>query len=123
MGTKSVAHPQANGQVEAVNKTLKSTLKKRLEQAKGAWPEELPKAFWSYRTTARTTTGHSPFSMAYGFEAMIPVEVISVFVCINLCVTYQILCSFCVSLSQVKVELSNLIINWMFDILCLIAYF
>ena len=70
----SVAHPQANGQVEAVNKTLKSTLKKRLEQAKGAWLEELPKALWSYRTTARTTTGNSPFSMAYGFEAMIPVE-------------------------------------------------
>ena len=70
----SVAHPQKNGQVEAVNKTLKSTLKKRLEQAKGAWPEELPKALWSYRTTARTTTGHSPFLMAYGFKSMIPIE-------------------------------------------------
>ena len=50
-------------------------------------------------------------------------NLISVFVCINLCVTYQILCSFCVGLSQVKVKLLNLIINWMFDILCLIAYF
>ena len=38
----SVAHPQANGQVEAVNKTLKSSLKKKLEEAKGRWPEELP---------------------------------------------------------------------------------
>ena len=57
----SVAHPQTNGHVEAVNKMLKSTLKKRLGQVKGAWPEELPKALWSYRTTTRTTTGHSPF--------------------------------------------------------------
>ena len=38
----SVAHPQANGQVEAMNKMLKDTLKKRLEEAKGAWPEQLP---------------------------------------------------------------------------------
>ena len=34
----SVAHTHANAQVEAVNKTLKSTLKKRLEQAKGVTP-------------------------------------------------------------------------------------
>ena len=38
----SVAHPQENGQVEAVNKTLKSSMKKKLEEAKGKWPEELP---------------------------------------------------------------------------------
>ena len=30
----SVAYPQANGQVEAVNKTLKASLKKRLDEAK-----------------------------------------------------------------------------------------
>ena len=31
----SVAYPQANGQVEAVNKTLKASLKKRLDETKG----------------------------------------------------------------------------------------
>ncbi|KAK6139010.1 hypothetical protein DH2020_027247 [Rehmannia glutinosa] len=35
-------HPQSNGQVEAVNKILKYTLKARLEESKGNWPEELP---------------------------------------------------------------------------------
>ncbi|XP_062080455.1 uncharacterized protein LOC133785220 [Humulus lupulus] len=39
----SVAHPQANGQVEAFDKTLKATLKKKFEQAKDAWPKELAK--------------------------------------------------------------------------------
>ena len=49
----SVAHPQANGQVEAVNKTLKSSIKKRLEEVKGRWPEELPQVLWAYRTIVR----------------------------------------------------------------------
>lgn len=70
----SVAHPQDNVQVEAVNKMLRSNLKKRLQHAKRALPEELPNVLWSYTTMIRTTTGHSPFSMAYGFEVMIPVE-------------------------------------------------
>jgi transposase InsO family protein len=71
----SVVRPQGNGQVEAVNKNLKSSMKKRLEEAKGRWPQELPNVLWSYRTTARTSTGHTPFALAYGCEAMLPVEV------------------------------------------------
>ena len=71
----TVVHPQSNGQVEAVNKILKHNLKAKLESHKGAWPEELPHVLWAYRTTARTSTGETPFSMAYGAEAMVPVEV------------------------------------------------
>ena len=36
---------------------------------------ELPKVLWAYRTTSRTSTGETPFSMAYRIEVMIPVEV------------------------------------------------
>ncbi|XP_022859989.1 uncharacterized protein LOC111380608 [Olea europaea var. sylvestris] len=35
-------HPQANGQVEAVNKTSKHVLKRKLDVSKGAWVDELP---------------------------------------------------------------------------------
>ena len=35
------AYPQGNGQVEAVNKVIVSGLKKRLDDAKGRWVEEL----------------------------------------------------------------------------------
>jgi len=70
----AVAHPQANGQVEAVNKIIKSTIKKQLENAKSGWVDKLPFALWAYRTTHKTATGHTPFSLAYGSEAMIPVE-------------------------------------------------
>ncbi|PON45922.1 Ribonuclease H-like domain containing protein, partial [Parasponia andersonii] len=65
----------ANGQVEAINKILKQNIKTKLEEHKGAWPEVLPEVLWAYHTTQRTTTGDSPFSLAYGYEAMIPVEI------------------------------------------------
>ena len=71
----SPAHPQANEQVEAINKIIKDNLKVKLEKLKGVWVEELPYVLWAYRTTTRTSTGETPFSLAYGAEAMIPVEV------------------------------------------------
>ena len=36
------AYPQSNGQAEAVNKTILNGLKRRLDDAKGNWAEELP---------------------------------------------------------------------------------
>ncbi|XP_075645095.1 uncharacterized protein LOC142616093 [Castanea sativa] len=47
----------------------------KLDEAKGAWLEELPSVLWAYRTTARTPTGETPFRLTYGTEAVIPVEV------------------------------------------------
>ena len=35
------AYPQGNGQAEAVNKVIVNGLKKRLDEAKGTWVEEL----------------------------------------------------------------------------------
>ncbi|CAL8174202.1 unnamed protein product [Prunus armeniaca] len=47
----SPAHPQSNGQVEAMNKIIKKLLKWQLNKAKGAWPEKLPEALWAIRTS------------------------------------------------------------------------
>ncbi|CAL8992338.1 unnamed protein product [Prunus brigantina] len=71
----SPAHPQSNGQVEAINKIIKKTLKKKLGAAKGNWPEILPEALWSINTSYRRSTGETPFSLAFGTEAVVPVEV------------------------------------------------
>ena len=38
----SPGHPQANGQTEVTNRTLLKIIKTKLDDAKGAWPEELP---------------------------------------------------------------------------------
>ncbi|CAK9165889.1 unnamed protein product [Ilex paraguariensis] len=71
----SPAHPQANGQAEVMVRTVLRNLKTRLEKAKGLWVEELPGVLWAYRTTPRTPTGETPFSLAFGTEAVIPVEI------------------------------------------------
>ena len=68
------AYPQGNGQAKAVNKVIVSGLKKRLDDAKGKWVEELPHVFWTYRTTPRRFTGETLFSLTYGAEAIIPLE-------------------------------------------------
>ncbi|KAL6319119.1 hypothetical protein AAG906_011198 [Vitis piasezkii] len=68
-------YPQSNGQAEATNKTLINALKKRLEQAKGKWVEELPGVLWAYRTTPGRPTGNTPFALAYGMDAVIPTEI------------------------------------------------
>ena len=49
-------------------------LKKRLDNAKGKWVEELPHVLWTYRTTPRKSTGKTHFSMTYKAEAVIPLE-------------------------------------------------
>lgn len=61
--------------MKATNKMIVNCLKKRLEGAKGNWVEELPNILWAYRTTPRKSTGETTFSMTYGTEAVIPVEI------------------------------------------------
>ena len=68
------AYPQGNRQAEAVNKVIVSGLKKRLDDAKGKWVEELPHVLWMYRTTPHRSIGETPFSMTYGAEAVIHLE-------------------------------------------------
>ncbi|XP_050217456.1 uncharacterized protein LOC126668296 [Mercurialis annua] len=65
----------SNGMTEVTNRTILKGLKARLGQYDKQWLEELPKVIWAYRTTPRAGTGDTPFSLTYGCEAMIPVEI------------------------------------------------
>ena len=70
------AYPRGNGHVESINKTIVSGLKKkRLDDVKGKWVDELSHMLWTYCTMSRRLTGETPFSMTYGSEAVIPLEV------------------------------------------------
>ena len=56
------------------NRTLIKIIKAKLDEAKGAWSEELPNVLWAYRTIARTPIGETPFKLTYGTEVVISVE-------------------------------------------------
>ena len=49
--------------------------KKRLDKAKRKLVEELSHFFWTYRTTPRRSIRETPFSMTYGAEVIIPLEI------------------------------------------------
>lgn len=75
MTTSTPRYPQSNGLAESSNKTIINSIKKRLKTAKGKWVEELPSVLWANRTTPRTSTGQTPFSLVYGCEAVLPIEI------------------------------------------------
>ncbi|KAJ9547969.1 LOW QUALITY PROTEIN: hypothetical protein OSB04_020512 [Centaurea solstitialis] len=72
--TSTPRYPQSNGLAESSNKTIINSIRKRLKAAKGRWVEELPSVLWANRTTPRTSTGQTPFSLVYGCEAVLPIE-------------------------------------------------
>ncbi|CAL9031096.1 unnamed protein product, partial [Prunus brigantina] len=66
---------QGNGQAEATNKTILRILSKMVYEYQGSWSVHLPDALWAYRTSPRSATGFSPYSLVYGSEAISPVEI------------------------------------------------
>ena len=70
----SAYRPQTNGAVEAANKNIKRILRKMVETSKD-WSEKLPFVLWAYRTSFRNSIGSTPYSLVYGMEAVLPVEI------------------------------------------------
>jgi len=54
---------------------LLTGLKRRLEKAKGAWAEEVPRIVWAYHTKPQSSSMETPFNLVYGSDAMILVEI------------------------------------------------
>lgn len=75
----SVAYHEANGQTEVSNKIILNGLKKHFMNSKAAWVEKLPTTLWLYRTTSRSSTRETPFSLTYDIEAILPLEIISIY--------------------------------------------
>eukprot|EP00253_Pinus_taeda_P006407 PITA_06407 len=65
---------QANGQVEAVNGVLKTMIHRLVGNHKTNWHQILYLVLWAYRTSVKTTTSFTPFQLAYGLEAILPID-------------------------------------------------
>ena len=59
-----------NEAVEVANKNIKKIIDTYKD-----WHEKLPFALHAYRTAMQTSTGVTPFSLVYGMETFLPVEV------------------------------------------------
>ena len=71
----SPAHPQSNEQAEVTIRTFKAALKTKLEDLKGKWVEYLLEVLQSHRTTHKSATQDTLFTLAFGTKAVAPVEV------------------------------------------------
>ncbi|KAG8496733.1 hypothetical protein CXB51_007895 [Gossypium anomalum] len=59
---------------KAANKNIKKIIGKMTEMYKD-WYEKLSFALYAYRTYVKTSIGATPFSLVYGIEAVLPIEV------------------------------------------------
>lgn len=71
----SVAYPKENGLVEVSKRKILQGLKKSINEIPRCWVHKLPNVLWAYRMTPKTSKGVSPFRMAYGVEAVSPVQI------------------------------------------------
>ena len=70
-------HPQTDGQVERLNRTLKQILTAYVNKDHSDWDVHLPLALFAYRNSVHSSSGISPFKAVYGREANTPLVLMS----------------------------------------------
>ena len=80
LGTKVlfsiVAHPQTDGQIEVVNKTLTTLLLAIIQKNLENWEKCLPHVEFAYNRSVHSTTSYSSFKVVYGFNPMTPLDIL-----------------------------------------------
>ena len=68
-------HPQGNGVVERMHRTLNSDIAK-CNEAKGNWASVVPMALHFLRCMPSTATGFSPFRLKHGWKPTTPLQIL-----------------------------------------------
>jgi len=72
--TISAYNSKANGMIERGHKPLTAALIALTAGGAQSWTKMLPWVLFAIRTTTHAPTGHTPFFLTYGREAVLPVE-------------------------------------------------
>jgi len=67
-----VYHPQSNGHVERLHRTLHTALSHYVNKSHTDWDLKLPYFLLAYRATPHSTTGYSPFFLLRDREMVTP---------------------------------------------------
>jgi len=67
-------HPQTNGLVERLNRTLCDSIGKLVQLHGKEWNEYLPSVLFAYRTMQQNSTKFTPFYLTYGRQAITPLD-------------------------------------------------
>ena len=67
-------HPQCDGMVERLNRTLKTMLRKHVAKFHGQWDRLLPGVLWAYRNTPHKSTREKPSFLLFGIDLKSPTE-------------------------------------------------
>ena len=69
-------YPQENGQAEATNTMLLRILSKMMFDYGNDWKTHLADVLWAYRSSPKTATSFTPFSLVYGTDTISPTELV-----------------------------------------------
>ena len=68
----SPLHPQANGIVERLSRTIGEMLRKTTDQCGEDWDLEIPLVQFNYMNHDHSATSYSPFYLSYGYHPRTP---------------------------------------------------
>ena len=68
-------HPQSDGLVERINRTIISMLATVVNDFGGEWEDHLPRVCFAYNTSQQESTGFTPFYLMFGRQARIPLDI------------------------------------------------